>query len=88
MFAQYFAPCLFILLLTEIYKCKIKKQQNEIMKRIFAFFILCIMLLADLNAHGIVVDARIVDAETREALPNASVCIDGDKSFIANADGE
>lgn len=46
------------------------------------------MLLADLNAQGIVVDARIVDAETREALSNASVCIDGDKSFIANADGE
>lgn len=67
---------------------KIKKQQNEIMKRIFAFFILFIMLLADLNAQGIMVDAKIVDAETHEALPNASVSIDSDKSFIANADGE
>lgn len=39
-------------------------------------------------AQNFVVSAKILDAESREALPSASIYIDTEKSTIANADGE
>lgn len=58
------------------------------MKRIFFSIILYTTLLSNVNAQEIVVNSKILDAETREVLPNATISIDADKSFIANVDGE
>lgn len=58
------------------------------MKRIFFSICLYITLLSYVNAQGIVVNSKVLDAETHEVLPNATISIDADKSFIANVDGE
>ena len=41
-----------------------------------------------MNAQSIMVDARIVDAETHESLPNATICVDADRNYIANMEGD
>ena len=59
------------------------------MKKAFIIsFILYTTLSSNLNAQDIVVNAKVVDAETYEALPNATISSDADKNFIANTDGE
>lgn len=49
---------------------------------LFVFFPLCV------NAQDILVSAKILDAETHDVLPNATIYIGQDKSTIANVDGE
>ena len=59
------------------------------MMRIFiCLFILYVSLPFNVNAQDILVSAKILDAETHDALPNATICIGSGKSTIANVDGE
>ncbi|MDE6012550.1 MAG: carboxypeptidase-like regulatory domain-containing protein [Prevotella sp.] len=58
------------------------------MKKILFSIILYTTLLSHVNAQDIVINSKVLDAETREVLPNATISIDADKSFIANIDGE
>lgn len=56
-------------------------------KQIISFFLLGGSALF-LHAQNVAVSARVVDVETGEALPSATVVIDSEKSTITNTDGD
>lgn len=58
------------------------------MKNLYCILFLYIALSLNINAQNIVVNAKVLDSETNEALPNATVCIDGTRNCIANIEGE
>lgn len=58
------------------------------MKKNILFFLLFCIISSNLYAQGVTVSAKVIDAETHEVLPSASIYIDAENSTIANIDGE
>ena len=56
------------------------------MKQLLCILFVCMLSLC-VSAQNIL-NSKVLDAETREVLPNATISIGTDKSVIANADGE
>lgn len=58
------------------------------MKKNILSFLLFSIISSNLYAQGVTISAKVMDAETHETLPSASIYIDAENSTIANIDGE